>query len=133
MITLIPCCCSPDASDEAGLLRDPAFFPPVAQYFSDEAYRGLQVALLENPEAGDLIPGTGGFRKMRWEDTRRGKGNRGGLRVIYYYLTADRQIWLFTLYDKGEAADLAPVERRALQSAISAELKARTESRRTRR
>lgn len=111
----------------------PLFSRLLPKYLSDEAYRGLQVALLENPEAGDLIPGTGGFRKMRWEDTRRGKGNRGGLRVIYYYLTADRQIWLFTLYDKGEAADLAPVEKRALQSAISAELKARTESRRTRR
>jgi hypothetical protein len=39
------------------------------------------------------MPGTGGFRKVRWEDARRGKGKRGGLRVIYYYLSADHQIW----------------------------------------
>jgi len=46
------------------------------------------------------MPATGGFRKMRWADARRGKGRRGGLRVIYYYLASDRQIWLMTLYSK---------------------------------
>ncbi len=46
---------------------------------------------------GDVMPGTGGFRKVRWEDARRGKGKRGGLRVMYYYLAADHQIWFFAL------------------------------------
>jgi len=41
---------------------------------------------------GVLIPGTGGLRKLRWEDARRSKGKRGGLRVIYYYLSVDRQV-----------------------------------------
>ncbi len=53
------------------------------------------------------MPGTGGFRKIRWEDSRRGNGKRGGLRVIYYYLTTDQQIWFFTLYDKNEATDFS--------------------------
>lgn len=74
---------------------------------------------------GDLMPGTGGFRKARWKDARRGKGKRGGLRVIYYYLTADRQIWFFTLYDKDEAADLTTEEKQLLKNAIQAELEAR--------
>ena len=52
------------------------------------------------------MPSTGGLRKVRWEDTHLGKGKRGGLRVSYSYLAADRQIGFFTLYDKGEAADL---------------------------
>jgi hypothetical protein len=53
------------------------------------------------------MPGTGGFRKLRWADPRRGKGRKGGLRVIYlYYFPGDQQIWLMTLYDKAEASDL---------------------------
>lgn len=74
---------------------------------------------------GDLMPGTGGFRKVRWEDARRGKGKRGGLRVVYYYLSADYQIWFFTLYDKGEAVDLTAEEKKILKKAIQAELEAR--------
>jgi hypothetical protein len=84
---------------------------------------------LENPEAGDVMPGAGGFRKIRWEDPRRGKGKRGGLRVIYCYLTAEHQIWLFTLYDKVEASDLTADEKNALKKAINAELQARRHKR----
>jgi hypothetical protein len=58
---------------------------------------GLSISSMENPEMGDVMPGTGGFRKVRWEDARRGKGKRGGLRVMYYYLAADHQIWFFAL------------------------------------
>ena len=43
------------------------------------------------------MPGTGGFRKVRWADERRGKGRRGGLRTIYYYFASDCRIWLMTL------------------------------------
>jgi len=111
----------------------PQFTRLLPEYLSDDAYRALQVALLENPELGDLMPGTGGFRKVRWEDARRGKGKRAGLRVIYYYLTADRQVWLFTLYDKDEAADLTPDEKRLLRQAVEVELRARAQTRRPKR
>jgi len=94
-------------------------------YLNDVSYRALQSALLENPEPGDVMPGTGGFRKVRWEDSRRGKGKRGGLRVVYYFLIADHQTWFFTLYDKDKATDLACGEKKALKKAIQAELKAR--------
>ncbi len=103
----------------------PPFTRMLADYLTDEAYRELQAALLGNPEFGDVVPGTGGFRKVRWQDSRRGKGKRGGLRVIYYYLTADHQIWFFTLYDKGEVADLSVEEKRFLKQAIQKELAAR--------
>ena len=69
---------------------------------------------------GDLMPGTGGFRKVRWRDPK-----RGGLRVIYYHLTADHQIWFFTLYDKDEASDLTADEKKQLKQAIQTELAAR--------
>jgi len=106
-------------------LETPLFTRLLGDYLTDESYQQLQRALMENPERGDVMPGTGGFRKVRWEDVRRGKGKRGGLRVIYYYLTADHQIWFFTLYDKDEATDLTTEEKKALKKAIQAELEAK--------
>src|ERR1039457_7495513 len=64
----------------------------------------------------NLMPGTGGFRKMRWADARRGKGRRGGLRIIYCYFPSDPQIWLMTLYDKSEAADLTAKDNESFES-----------------
>jgi hypothetical protein len=74
---------------------------------------------------GDLMPGTGGFRKLRWKAPRRSKGTRGGLRIIYYYFLADQQIWLMTLYGKNEAADLTTQQKKALRYAVEDELRAR--------
>jgi hypothetical protein len=97
----------------------------VSGYLKDAEYRELQNRMAAAPEHGDVIPGTGGFRKLRWTDPRRGKGRRGGLRVIYYYFPGEQQIWLITLYDKNEASDLTPKERQALKSASEIELRAR--------
>lgn len=106
-------------------VETPLFSRLLPKYLDDQDYAELQQALVANPQAGDLMPGTGGFRKLRWRDHRRGKGKRGGLRVIYYYLTEDSQIWMFTLYDKDEAVDLTADEKRMLKRAVQAELKAR--------
>jgi len=62
---------------------------------------------------------------LRWADARRGKGRRGGLRIIYYHFKSDRQIWLMTLYDKDEASDLTAKEKKALKASIENELAAR--------
>ena len=62
---------------------------------------------------------------MRWADVRRGKGRRGGLRIVYYHFKSDHQIWLMTLYDKDEASDLTVKEKNALKAAIQSELAAR--------
>lgn len=101
----------------------------LAEYMNEEGYRELQARLAANPEAGDLIPGTGGFRKVRWADPRRGKGRRGGLRVIYYYFPSGHQIWLMTVYGKDEASDLSPKQKKALKDSIAIELAARTAKR----
>ena len=71
------------------------------------------------------MPGTCGFRKLRWRDPRRGKGKRGGLRIIYYYLTSAHQIWFVTIYDKDEMIDLTVEEKRTLKRAVQTELVAR--------
>jgi len=100
----------------------------VGDYFSDEEYRVFQAHLAANPSLGDVMPGTGGFRKLRWQDPRRGKGRRGGLRIIYYHFPAYQQIWLLTLYGKDEAADLTPEQKKSLRRAIEAELRSRRET-----
>ena len=91
----------------------------------EEAFGGLENLLMKHPEAGDPMPDTGGLRKLRFADARRGKGKRGGLRVIYYWWDAGFQFWLFTLYDKDEMADLTRQQRKALKGMIKAELEAR--------
>jgi len=103
----------------------PAFTRYVSSYLTDDDYREMQGRLATAPEAGDMIPGTGGFRKLRWADPKRGKGQRGGLRVIYYYFPGERQIWLITLYGKNEASDLTPKQKQTLKSAIEDELRVR--------
>ena len=65
---------------------------------------------------------------MRWADLLRGKGRRGGLRVIYYYFLSSNQIWFMTIYGKNEATDLTADEKRTLKAAVEAELKARKAS-----
>jgi len=113
-------------------IEAPAFSRHLREYLDDDEYREFQSRLALEPTLGELIPGTGGFRKVRWADKRRGKGRRGGLRVIYYHFPAEHQIWLLTLYGKDEAEDLTAVEKRALKAAIDTECKAREATRRKR-
>src|ERR1017187_10849030 len=113
-------------------IKAPAFTRHVSDYLADDEYRAMQVELAREPEKGDLMPGTGGFRKVRWADPRRGKGRRGGLRIIYYHFPSDHQIWLMTLYGKDEASDLTAQRKKALKVAIEKELAARAAKRATR-
>ena len=82
----------------------------VQEYFSDEEYRRLQPELVKNPEAGPVIPGSGGVRKLRW--AARGRGKRGGYRVVYF---VRRPI------GRDLDADHLSEERRGLDSWTSAE------------
>jgi len=84
------------------------FSKMLGSYLSDDEYRGLQSQLIERPDAGALIRGSGGVRKVRWK--ARGKGKSGGVRVIYFWATADGQIFLLTLYGKGEKEDLSAAD-----------------------
>ncbi len=106
----------------------PLFTRLLPEYLDDQEYRALQLALLENPQRGDLMPSTGGFRKVRWQDPKRGKGKRGGLRVIYYHLSVECQVWFFTIYNKDEATGLTSEEKKQLKQAIQQELIVRRKS-----
>ena len=103
----------------------PAFERNRADYQSDESLRDLQNEMLKEPEAGDVISGTGGLRKLRHGDISRGKGKRGGLRIIYFWWEPKRQFWLFTLYDKDELNDLSAKEKALLKTLLKRELEER--------
>ena len=76
----------------------------VQEYLSDDECSKLQQVLHANPEAGPVIPGSGGVRKLRWGVA--GRGKRGGIRVIYFLRTRQGQIWMLTLYPKNVAEDI---------------------------
>ena len=107
---------------QATFIELPPFSRERENYLADDEYAALQKELLANPEAGDLIKGAVGLRKLRFADKRRQKGKRGGLRVIYYYWVSGYQFWLFTLYDKDEMADLSSDERKAFAKLLEREV-----------
>lgn len=90
------------------------------RYLDEDGYLRLRRTLASRPDAGRVIPGLAGIRKLRWVDRRRGKGKRGGLRVIYALVRANR-ILMLALYDKGEAVDLTPGLRRHVLAAVEHE------------
>lgn len=83
-----------------------AFTKRLPRYLSDDEYGLFQKYLVEHPDAGDLVKGSGGCRKVRW--AAGGKGKRGGARVIYYWASSKDQIYLFVIYGKSDQENLTP-------------------------
>ena len=81
-----------------------AFTKYVYDYLSDDEYLGLQSFLLQYPESGKVVPGSGGVRKVRWAMAGKGKSSR--VRVIYYFKRKDDEIWLLTIYSKNEVENI---------------------------
>jgi len=87
----------------------------------DDGYRALQLALIFRPEQGAVIPGSGGLRKIRWG--MKGRGKRGGLRIIYFYEKAKETIYMLFVYPKNEQEDLTPTQLRVLGRLVREEFK----------
>ena len=94
-------------------VETPIFTADVGALLSDEEYAALQHHLVAMPNAGAVIAGTGGLRKIRWSVA--GKGKRGGTRVIYYHVVAQAQIRMILIYRKGIKDDLTPKEKTVLR------------------
>lgn len=89
------------------------FTRQVRELLTDDEYAAFQITLAANPLAGDVIQGTGGLRKVRV--AVKGRGKRGGARVIYYYVSSAAQIRLLLIYVKGRKDDLSAAEKRTLR------------------
>lgn len=85
-------------------IETPVFTEDVLELLADEEYRGLQLALLLRPEQGSVIPGTGGLRKLRWR--AKGRGKRGGARVVYFWIPSEDTIFMLLLYEKSIQEEL---------------------------
>ena len=101
------------------LIETAVFTKQATVEWSAEEYRAFQLYLVLHPEAGPLIPGAGGLRKVRWR--LQGRGKRGGARVIYFYKNAAGRIYLLFLYPKNVRSDLSPRELRTLRSLVEPE------------
>ena len=101
------------------IIETPIFTKQVVSTLSDEEYRLFQSALLEQPDAGKIIPGSGGLRKFRW--SAGGRGKRGGVRVIYYWFTSKETILLLFMYPKNVQENLTAEQIKRLKGIIEVE------------
>ncbi len=81
-------------------------------FVTDSAYSDVQQVLLSNPKLGPVMRGCSGLWKIRWADPKRRKGKRDGLRIIYLYLPEFQRVVFLDVYDKDEADDLTPEQRK---------------------
>ncbi|MHB8966983.1 MAG: type II toxin-antitoxin system RelE/ParE family toxin [Thermoleophilia bacterium] len=97
------------------------FTEEVQNLLGEEEYRALQLALLFRPEQGAVIKGSGGLRKIRWG--AKGKGKRGGCRIIYYLDKSQESIYMLFAYPKSERADLTTAQIKILGKLVKEEFK----------
>ena len=101
------------------IIETPIFTKRIVGLLSEEEYRLFQADLLNNPDAGKVIPGSGGLRKIRWSAKDHGK--RGGVRVIYYWFNSRDIVLLLFVYPKNERDDLTPEQLKQLRKVIEGE------------
>ncbi len=100
-------------------IETPIFTRAIMALLDDEAYRLLQLALLQRPERGAMIQRSGGLRKIRWPLP--GQGKRGGLRVIYFWDEASETFYMLLAYPKNEQEDLTTQQLRVLRRLVREE------------
>jgi len=98
------------------VVETPFFLRKASALLTEEERSDLVVFLGSNPEAGDLIPETGGVRKVRW--SAQGRGKRGGVRVIYYFHSETLPLFLLTVYSKNQKANLTKAERNEFKKLV---------------
>lgn len=94
----------------------PPFSKKVTKILSQEEQEALHRHLIQHPDEGDVIPGTGGIRKLRWAAS--GRGKRGGARVIYFYHVVGTTIYLMACYTKNEQDDISPAVKKQLKAIV---------------
>lgn len=90
----------------------------VKSFLTDDALASLQRELLAEPEKGDVIPGCGGLRKLRVANPKRGKGKRGGARVVYLHIAEADRIYLITIYGKDQKENLSTHDKKLYRQLV---------------
>ena len=104
------------------LIKETSVFTKRVERLLDrESYRLLQLRLAADPEAGAVIPRTGGLRKIRWRVS--GRGKRGGVRVIYYWAGMQSTVLMLMIFAKNERADLSAQQAAILRRIVEEEYK----------
>jgi hypothetical protein len=93
-----------------------SFLRDAALMLTDDERSGLTIFLATNPDAGDVMPGTGGARKLRWR--AQGCGKRGGVRVIYYFYNESLPLFLLNVFAKNEKSNLTKAEQNELRQLL---------------
>jgi len=101
------------------IIETKIFTQKICEFLSDEEYKELQNYLVENPDCGDIIKGSGGLRKLRWK--LQGTGKSGGLRNIYYHYEDKHQIYMIYVYKKSKQTDLTPSQIQMLRKTFLGE------------
>jgi mRNA-degrading endonuclease RelE of RelBE toxin-antitoxin system len=102
-------------------IETPIFTRELRKFLRDEEYRALQLALLLRPAQGNIIPGSGGLRKIRWGT--KGKGKRGGCRIIYYWDKSKEAFYMLLAYQKSKQENLTPEQLKTLSKLVQEEFK----------
>ncbi|MBU0500265.1 MAG: transcriptional regulator [Gammaproteobacteria bacterium] len=98
------------------IIESPIFTRLWPDYWSEDERGEFSAWLAENPEAGDVVPGSGGIRKVRW--SRQGQGKRGGVRIVYFTTPAKGLVWLLTIYAKAKRENVPAHILRALKEEL---------------
>ena len=101
------------------IIETSVFTRKIKELLADDDYAELQFALIQQPELGDIIPRSGGLRKIRRAGS--GRGKRGGIRVIYYWQVSESQIVMLLAYAKNEQDNLTPVQLKVLRKLVEQE------------
>lgn len=109
-----------DSASEVTVLQLPKFKAEATELIGADGIEAVAVYLIDHPDAGDVIPGAGGARKLRW--AAKGKGKRGGARIIYLYIVIAASVYLLRCYAKNVKTDLTTDEKKELRQ-IAAQLK----------
>ncbi|HAS54203.1 MAG: hypothetical protein A2X56_03485 [Nitrospirae bacterium GWC2_57_13] len=103
------------------IIETPIFTRRIQAVLADDEYRLLQDQLVQQPDAGKIIPGSGGLRKLRWSAD--GRGKRGGIRVIYYWFVSPEVILMLFAYPKNERDDLTTDQLKQLKKIVEGEFR----------